>query len=104
MQTKIETLNRIDWANWDDSYNFVQDRNEAYIESNLYPESLATINVNMLLFIDTSGQLVYGKAIDLQSLEEKPVPQDLISYLSRNDVLWHHSDITKHSLGHYSFK
>ncbi len=48
----------------------------------------------MLLFIDTSGQIVYGKAIDLQSLEERPVPEDLISYLSRNDVLWNHSDIT----------
>ena len=94
LENKIESLNRIDWASWDDTYNFIQDRNEAYIESNLYPEALAALNVNMLLFIDTSGQLVYGKAIDLQSTEEKSIPQDLISELSRNNVLWNHSDVT----------
>ena len=93
-QSRIESLNRLDWASWDDTYNFVRDCNEAFIEANLYDESFATLKLNILLFIDTSGQLVYGKEFDLQSLEEKSVPQDLIGYLSRNNVLWNHSDIT----------
>ena len=93
LQDKIESLNRIDWANWDDTYNFIQNSNEAYIEANLYPESLAKINVNVILFIDTSGKIVYGKAIDLQSLEEKPIPKNLTDYLSMTDVLWCHSDV-----------
>jgi signal transduction histidine kinase len=86
-------MNRFDWASWDDTYNFIQDRNEAYIASNLYPEGLARINVNFLLFINTSGQLVFGKAIDLRSLEETPLSQNLTDYVSGTPLLWRFSDV-----------
>jgi len=40
-----------DWSEWDDTYTFVKDANEDYIEENLTPEALTILDVNLVLFI-----------------------------------------------------
>jgi PAS domain S-box-containing protein len=47
-----------DWTNWDDTYKFLTDRNQSYIESNLISESFGDIGVDEALFIDKTGDLV----------------------------------------------
>ncbi len=49
-----------DWAAWDDSYQFVQDINQKYIDSVLADESVDTSGVNMLYYYDTNNNLVWG--------------------------------------------
>lgn len=40
-QTQEDFRVHIDeWASWDDTYTFIQDRNQKYINSNLYPAAL----------------------------------------------------------------
>src|SRR5687768_2090293 len=62
---KLATLNRTagDWAPWDDTYAFVEDQNEQYIENNLPGSTLPNLKLNFMLFINTSDQLVFGKAV-----------------------------------------
>ena len=45
---ELATLNSTagDWAPWDDTYAFVEDRNEQYIESNLLDSTLITLKLN----------------------------------------------------------
>src|SRR5450759_5000633 len=50
-----------DWAYWDDTYQYVLDHNTAYADSNLTPSSLATIDVDIMVFLDTSGKVVSAK-------------------------------------------
>jgi signal transduction histidine kinase len=50
-----------------------------------------------MLFINSTGNVVYGKAFNLQNMSETPVPQDLLELLSANAFLWYHPD-TKSSL------
>lgn len=51
-----------DWAQWDDTYRFIQDRNEAYIESNLSnSDILAVMGLHSVLYIDSEGSVVFGK-------------------------------------------
>lgn len=64
-----------DWATWDDTYQFVQDRNEAYREANLNLEALKSLKINVLNIVDTAGQIVWGKAYDLHSEEELALPE-----------------------------
>jgi len=52
-----------DWSEWDDTYTFVKDANEDYIEENLTPEALITLDVNLVY--PASGRLVYGTGIDI---------------------------------------
>lgn len=56
-----------DWASWDDTYAFLSDQNQDYIESNLLDGTFVTLRLNLMLFIDTSGQIVFGKAFDLEN-------------------------------------
>ena len=93
LQDKISTLNRFDWSNWDDTYAFIQDANEAYIENNLITKNFVDLKLNVMLFINTSGQVVYGKAIDLQNATDTPVPQSLLDCISANESLWRHTNI-----------
>ena len=70
-----------DWACWDDTYRFIDDQNQEYINVNLQNETLAGLDVNVMLFMNDTGSLVYEKSIDLETGEEKPVPEELIKLI-----------------------
>jgi len=82
-----------DWAPWDDTYAFIDDANEAYIQSNLIDETFVNLELNLMLFIDSSGQIVFGKALDLQNEQEVPVPESVKEHLSADNLLIQHKDI-----------
>ena len=79
-----------DWAAWDDSYKFVQDGNKNFIKSNLAPEVLSTAKVNLLLFVNTSGRIVFGTGFDLKTEKNIPIPEAIKKHLSPNDLLVQH--------------
>ena len=70
-----------DWSVWDDTYDFVHDLNEAYIQSNLNLEVMANLNVNFMLYFDTAQNLVYGQGYDLQAREPTGIPEQLRQFL-----------------------
>src|SRR3989339_348073 len=43
----------LDWSQWDDTFQFMQDRNEAYISSNLAVTTLINLDINYIAFFDT---------------------------------------------------
>lgn len=55
-----------DWAVWDDTYEFFRNSDQAYIESNLKFETFLQNNINLLFFVDLSGQVIWGKVWDTQ--------------------------------------
>lgn len=81
-----------DWAAWDDTYIFIEDTNLDYIESNLVDETFIGAGLNLMLFINSSGGIVFGKAFDLQNETEAPVPQSFLELLSADNLLWRHSE------------
>ncbi len=52
-----------DWAEWDDTYQYVQERNEDYEEGNLYDSILDDLNLNVFGIYDLEGQLVWGRQV-----------------------------------------
>ena len=65
---EIEVLDTIvmDWAVWDNSYQFMIDKNPEYIKANLSEDTLNNLKVNIMLFIDNKGNLAHGEGYDLQ--------------------------------------
>lgn len=59
-----------DWAPWDDSYFFIQGEYDDYPNKNLNLETMANLNVDLVMFINLSGQIFYGKAYDFDNWEE----------------------------------
>ncbi len=78
------------WAAWDDTYEFVAHPSEAYIQANLPDESFVSMGLNLILFFDADGELVYGKSFDLETHEETPIPRSLQEHLKKGGVLLRH--------------
>jgi PAS domain S-box-containing protein len=88
-----------DWAAWDDTYAFIQSNSTDYIESNLVDETFTTLRLNFMLFINSSGQVIFSRAFDLLDETEIPVPQSLLRHLAANDFLLRHENTTSSITG-----
>ena len=82
-----------DWAPWDDTYNFIEDSNAAYVKSNLVDSAFAGLDLNLMVFVHSSGRIVFSKGYDLHSNQEIPVPASLQAHLARDSFLLNHPDI-----------
>ena len=90
----LVTLNATagDWAPWDDTYYFIEDINSEYIENNLVDSTFANLRLNLMLFVNASGQVVYSKGFDLQEETEVPVSESLVKQLLADGFLLRHPE------------
>ncbi len=79
-----------DWATWDETYAFVKDGNERYIQENLADATLANLRLNVMLFANTAGRIIYSKSWDLEQKIAAPVCDRLKQYLATNPRLLQH--------------
>jgi PAS domain S-box-containing protein len=77
-----------DWAPWDDTYQFIENNNTAYINSNLPDQTFITQGLNLMLFINQSRQLVFGKAFDLENQTDVNLQDSEISQILNNNFLY----------------
>ncbi len=94
----LDSLN-VDWASWDDTYAFIEDAGAEYIESNLVAGTFIEMGLNIMVFADSAGDIVFSRAFDLLDEEEMPVPQGLREHLTPGGLLLHHSDIESGAAG-----
>jgi diguanylate cyclase (GGDEF)-like protein/PAS domain S-box-containing protein len=99
-----QTVDQVDqqwlqWSAWDDTYAFVENRNRAYIESNLINEGLATTQTNFVAFVHSSGRLVFGTAFDPTSKQKLPIPVELKQHLVPGDPLLRHDNVNSSLAG-----
>ncbi|NWJ96081.1 MAG: diguanylate cyclase, partial [Chloroflexi bacterium] len=76
-----------DYSVWDSSYEFVQNRNEAFITDNLAVDSLAKLHLNIIAFINTSDELVYGLTIGQNKETSNQLPKGLLPQLINGNRL-----------------
>lgn len=83
LNQEIERINTIngDWAPWDDTYQFINDRNNKYIENNLGDETFKNLDLNFMVFIDSNNNLVYNKQADLHQQDEVSLNNGMLNYL-----------------------
>lgn len=91
--------NYTDWAVWDDAYEFVQNGNSKFIQSNLVDAQLSTIRINVILFINKSGQIVFGTGFDLKRNQKTPIPPSLKPHLVLGDRLLQHPTLDSYRAG-----
>jgi PAS domain S-box-containing protein len=64
----------VDYARWDGTYAYVVDHNPAYVEANLTDSTFSNTQINLILIIDSSGELVFSEAFDLVGNQAVPLP------------------------------
>jgi sensor domain CHASE-containing protein/signal transduction histidine kinase len=90
------TINNIstklaDWAQWDDTYRYVEDLNKEYQKSNLTSQTLAAIKLNFLAIVNKRGHIVFSESLDLVDGKRTALPPDLLGHLNKNAKLLSHS-------------
>lgn len=60
----------VDWSVWDDTYEFIANRNEEYIDSNLGDTTFADDRLNAMYYLDAEGAVVWGRTLDTETGEE----------------------------------
>lgn len=86
---ELQALDRFtkDYGLWDDTYQFIQTGDPAYIQSNLGDTTFDIGRLNLIVFINSNGEVVCDKAFDLENEVEIPVPSELITYLQPGSPL-----------------
>jgi len=84
LSSELESLESIvqDWAAWDDTYQFVQDKNQGYVTKNMLDGTFKTLKISLLIIVDKSGQRVFARGFDLVSNKRSTVPRTLDPYLT----------------------
>ncbi len=66
-----------DYSVWDDTYDFVETRDQAYIADNLADAIFINNQLNFILILDAQGEIVFSKALDWQNATPLPFPAEL---------------------------
>jgi len=79
-----------DWAEWDDTYGFIQQPNEAFLRANLGEGTLNKLKINVLLFLNSQGEQIVARGFDLQQQQATPLPNSFQPYLRTESILLNH--------------
>jgi len=88
-----------EWSVSDQTYAFIKAANQNYIESNLGPEALSKSRINLVLFVDGSGRIVYGTGFNLKTKQKTLLSKGLQQYLSANHLLLRHPNLSSKLAG-----
>ena len=72
----------LDWASWDETYAFMADGNEDYVDANLLDSTYDVLRLNLVVYVNTAGEPVFAVGYDLVDQEETPLPADLMDQLA----------------------
>ncbi len=82
-----QVVKQADWARWDDAYQFVAEKNDAFILSNMNDESLKLIEIDMIAFVNNAGELVYGKQVYSGDLSARVIPEEFMKVFTGESAL-----------------
>ena len=94
LQADLDSLTTAsnDWSIWDDAYAYMTGRYDAFADSNLETATLITLEMDLMLFFEPSGELRWGRFLVDQ--QEQPIDslEILGSRESPDNYLLYHDD------------
>ena len=87
-----------DWGQWSDTYEFMQG-DSSYIDNNLDVESLANLQIDMMLFYDISGNLYYAAGVDHHTYEEREISAAVLDHVNKEPLLFSEPSLQKQVSG-----
>jgi sensor domain CHASE-containing protein/class 3 adenylate cyclase len=85
----LEALKRVthDYAFWDDTYTFIADGNQSYINSNLTTDIFSTTDANFIIYINRQGKVIFSEGFNVQQEETIAIPPSLLDQLKPGSPL-----------------
>lgn len=69
-----------DWGAWNDTYEFINDQNEQYRQTNLMDAIFTNTDADFICFLSTDNQVVWGKCYD-RSRDKYPEVPDVFEFI-----------------------
>ena len=91
-QVRNLSLQLRDWSVWDETYAFVSGEGPDYPDNNLGDSTFENLRLNLMVFVDAAGRIVYSEAYDLARRDEMALVADLQALLDANPRLLAHGD------------
>ena len=76
----------LDWAHWDDTYQFIQDRNPGYLESNMDVVSFKKIGIHYLFLIDSKLNLIHKTEVLANENQPHPATEQILKKLKERNL------------------
>ncbi|MGA1199503.1 MAG: CHASE4 domain-containing protein, partial [Candidatus Latescibacterota bacterium] len=78
-----------DWAAWDDTYAFVENKNSEFVKTNLVDETFNEngLRLNFMVFLDAKQNIVFQKGYNWEQKKSEPVPQGILGHLTENGLV-----------------
>ncbi len=89
MRVMISNLENIyspngEYAYWDDTYQFMKDKNNDYIEKNLTDDIFKSNKINYILFLDSANNITWEKGYDLSKKSATNLPTEFSPFFQQN--------------------
>ena len=86
LDKEIDHLEKIayDWASRDDSYNFVDKFNEAYLMSNISEDTLMSFSGNLIVYMSDEDEIIYGAQVNVIDQTWLPLTDDHSEWIVLN--------------------
>ncbi|BEP28409.1 sensor domain-containing diguanylate cyclase [Helicovermis profundi] len=72
-----------DWAYWDDTYNFVKDRSDEYIKSNITNSTFENLNLDYLAIFNNNDNIVVDFYFDKSNNKLVDIPKEILNQFKK---------------------
>jgi sensor domain CHASE-containing protein len=77
-----------DYSFWDDTYSFVQNLNQDYVENNYVDDTFVNLNLNLIAIVNNNRSLVYCQSFDLNDSAKVQTSEETRSVLTSDEFIW----------------
>ncbi|MCX5828238.1 MAG: ATP-binding protein [Deltaproteobacteria bacterium] len=88
-----------DYAGWDDTYVFVQKKNEKYINANMNNTTFAQLKVNVVIILNKKGEVVFSTGYDRKEDKQIALSSEIMEHVRVGSFLASHESIKSNKKG-----
>ena len=87
--SRLDLFSR-DYAEWDDTYVYVQGRNPSYLETTVTDRALAYLRLNLIVYVGRPCDVVFATGYDFEKDQRTPISPLILGRLKSGDPLVRH--------------
>lgn len=88
-----------EWARWDETYEFIKTGDQGYIDRNLNPDSLNNLDIDLCLFVNETGSLVYATEYNKTAKERNPLDSHTLNLILSTPHFFSHTELVSSRRG-----
>jgi signal transduction histidine kinase/DNA-binding response OmpR family regulator/HPt (histidine-containing phosphotransfer) domain-containing protein len=77
----------IDWARWDETFDYIRGKNRSYIETNVNYEAVAPFELVHIIFLSKERESLFAEEVSVEEKSLQPIPNEILSRLTKNPAV-----------------